>query len=160
MSYVKLWCTIIIKHTGDRWDVMHWTATIKSITPLKVLIAKRRYYFDIISHLSKLLTNLCRLNKKSSDQDSQLHLALIMQPNFPLADTVIKHCEVIHESLAICMIGYDFVRIIWYNTRHPGDVTWTSWCLKSPTTRVFVQQLVPADNKDKSTLCITGSLWG
>ena len=39
---------------------------------------------------------------------------------------------------------------------HYNDGTWTPWCFKLLTTRLFVQKLVQAPTKKISTFCITG----
>ena len=49
----------------------------------------------------------------------------------------------------------------WVTWKRYCDITWTSWCLKSPVTGVFVQQFVRDNNKENTWKpCITGPLWG
>ena len=61
------------------------------------------------------------------------------------------------ESLSEPMMAYCYLdRPGW---RHYSDVTWALWHLISPDTQELVQQIVQANIKETSKVCITGPLW-
>ena len=57
-----------------------------------------------------------------------------------------------------------YTNIIWYhcsfNPEHYNAVITVPWCLRSAATRLFIQQIVKANNKEISKVCISVTLWG
>ena len=51
------------------------------------------------------------------------------------------------------------LKMLYAGLKHYSDVKCTSWCLQSPVTLLFVQQLIRLPTRNKSKLHIAGSLW-
>ena len=66
-------------------------------------------------------------------------------------DTTINHSYTL--SLKLEMLPFSF------RTQHYCDCTWAPWLLRSPATRVRVQQLAPGNINETSKVRITGPLW-
>ena len=45
-------------------------------------------------------------------------------------------------------------------TNHYNDVTWASWCLKSPEPQLFVHHFVQVNIKESTKCRAAGTLWG